>query len=331
MRLVYLDDYGLAPATVSTACEKPISIKDLEFKVPCGKCLLCLKKKRSDWSLRLEHEYLDSDSAFFITLTYNEEYIPRTKHGIHTLHKKHIQNYIKRLRNDHVKYVTKQLKIEKKYVKEYSKKIRYFAVGEYGSKTERPHYHILLFNYDIANLAPIASQWKNTNTGNSFGHVDIGTVNGSSINYVTKYMFKKFDRKTDVREAPFTLMSKKPIIGYNYIKTYGWYHQENEDLTTADMKGAIRRIPRAYLYKLFTKKELVYNPLKKIDEWKDVKDTERIRRISERSFENYKDKKIQEFEKTIDRNYNGQIDRFMRSIESDYARKVQQINKQETL
>jgi hypothetical protein len=346
MRLVYLDDYGLAPATVSTACEKPISIKDLEFKVPCGKCLLCLKKKRSDWSLRLEHEYLDSDSAFFITLTYNDWSVPKKKQLVtssykdvsikhfmyrNTLNKKHVQNYIKRLRNDHVKYVSKQLKIEKKYVKEYSKKIRYFAVGEYGSKTERPHYHILLFNYDIANLAPITAQWKNTNTGNPLGHVDIGTVTGSSINYVTKYMFKQFNRKTDIREAPFTLMSKKPIIGQNYIDTYGWFHLENEDLTTADMKGAIRRIPKAYLYRIFTKKELVYNPLKKIDEWKEVKDTERIRRISERSFENYKDKKIQEFEKTIDRNYNGQIDRFMRSIESDYARKVQQINKQETL
>ena len=123
----------------------------------------------------------------------------------------------------------------------------------------------------------------------------------------------------------------KTIIGYNYIKTYGWFHQENEDLTTADMNGRIRRIPRAYLYKLFTKKDWVYNKSKRVDEWKDVKDTERIKRISEKSFVQHRDKKIQEYEKIIDRYYNGQIDRFMKSIEEDYARKINSINTTETL
>ena len=331
MRLTYLEDYGFAPATVSNACQNPVGIKDLEFKVPCGKCLLCQKKRRSDWSLRLEHEYLDSDSAFFITLTYDEVNIPRTEYGHYTLNKKHIQNYIKRLRNDHVKYVSQELNIKKKYVKDYSKPIRYYAVGEYGSKTERPHYHILLFNYDIANLSPITSQWKNTNYGNSLGHVDIGTVNGSSINYVTKYMFKDFDRKNDTRNPPFSLMSKKPIIGYNYIKTYGKWHIKHEDLTTADMKGSIRRIPKAYLYKLWTKQEEVYNKDKKIYETKTVKNTEKIRAISEKSLDEYYQEKAKQFDKTLNQNYKGRVDRFISSIENDYARKLNSINIKETL
>lgn len=331
MRLTYLEDYGFAPATVSNSCQNPIGLKDIEFKVPCGKCLLCQKKRRSDWSLRLEHEYLDSDSAFFITLTYDEANVPRTQYGHHTLNKRDVQNYIKRLRNDHVKYVSKELNIKKKYVKDHSKPIRYYAVGEYGTKTERPHYHILLFNYDIANLSPISKQWKNTNYGNTLGHVDIGTVTGSSINYVTKYMFKDFDRKTDTRNPPFSLMSKKPIIGYNYIKTYGSWHTENEDLTTADINGRVRRIPKAYLYKLWTKKEQVYNPDKKIYETKTVKDTEKIRLISERSLDQYYQDKVEKFEKTIDKHYNGQVYKFMASIEEDNARKLNTINIKETL
>ena len=312
MRLVYLEDYGLAPATVSTACEKPISIKDLEFKVPCGKCLLCLKKKRSDWSLRLEHEYLDSDSAFFITLTYDDIYVPRTKYGHHTLEKKHVQNYIKRLRNDYVKYVSKELKIEKKYVKDYSKPIRYFAIGEYGSKTQRPHYHILLFNYDIANLLPITQQWKDTYSGKSYGHVDIGTVTGSSINYVTKYMFKQFNKKTDKRQSPFSLMSKKPIIGHDYLVNYGSYHIKNEELQVADQNGSLRRLPKAYLRRLFTNKQ------------------DRIA-LSKKSHDEFIASKMKRYEEKILKYYKDDTLEYERSLEQDLSRLKRNINFKETI
>ena len=231
MQSVYLDNYGFVPDIIGTSCANSIKLKDLDFRVPCGKCLPCQKKRRSEWSLRLEHEYMFSDSAFFITLTYNDYNIPRTKEGYHTLHKKHLQNYIKRLRNDHVKYVAKEMKVPKSHVKNISKPIRYYAVGEYGSKTRRPHYHVLLFNYDIANLAPLINQWKNTETGYRHAHVDVGTVTSASINYVTKYMFKPFGKK-DKRQKPFSIMSKGRrltpeqkaqgqieygIIGYEYF------------------------------------------------------------------------------------------------------------------
>ena len=154
MKLRQLDTYGMVPDINATACSNRIKLKDIDFRIPCGKCLNCKKKRRSDWSLRLEHEYLYSDSALFITLTYNDASIPRNR-GIATLNKKDLQDYIKRLRNSHVAYVSRELGIRKSEVKNVSKQIRYYAVGEYGSKTNRPHYHILLFNYDIANLKPI--------------------------------------------------------------------------------------------------------------------------------------------------------------------------------
>ena len=91
---------------------------------------------------------------------------------------------------------------------------------------------MLLFNYDIANLRPITDQWKNTLTGLKHGYVDVGTVTASSINYVTKYMFKDWG-KNDKRVRPFSLMSKGrrfkkdgspnewSILGNYYIKNYG--------------------------------------------------------------------------------------------------------------
>jgi hypothetical protein len=304
MKTRYLENYGLYPDVISTSCSNSIKIEDLDFRVPCGKCLQCLKKRRSDWTLRLEHEYLDSDSAYFITLTYNDIYLPRTKQGYPTLEKKHVQDYIKRLRNSHVAYVVRELGHKKCEVKNVSKPIRYFAVGEYGSKTRRPHYHILLFNMDIANTDPIGTKWK-------FGHVDCGTVTGSSINYTTKYMFKQWFKK-DKRVRPFTLMSKKPIIGQNYLDKYGKYHIINGELTTRDMNGRSRRLPKAYLQRLFTNKE------------------DRIA-LSKKCFEEHVENKVKQFNKQITDHYKGDMIKWSASKEQDYDRLINQIINLETL
>ena len=169
MQQYYVEDYGLYPDDIATACAKSLKIKDVDFRVPCGKCIPCKRKRRADWTLRLEHEYQGSDSAYFITLTYDEMHVPKVNYqGIETevltLRKKDLQNYIKRLRNSHVAYVSRELGIRKSEVKNVSKPVRYYAIGEYGTKTNRPHYHIILFNYEIANLDPIEDQWKNTKT-----------------------------------------------------------------------------------------------------------------------------------------------------------------------
>lgn len=324
MQIVHLKDHGFVPDIIGTSCTNSIRLKDYSFRVPCGKCLPCQKKRRSEWSLRLEHEYMFSDSAFFITLTYDENSLPRTKEGYPTLVKKHVQNYIKRLRNDHVRYVTQQLKISKKEVKNVSKPIRYYTVGEYGSKTRRPHYHILLFNYDIANISPLSNQWKNTNTNIPYGHVDIGTVTASSINYVTKYMFKPFSRK-DKRIRPFSLMSKKPIIGQAYIDNYGSYHIKNEDLEVRDQNGRLRRLPKAYMYRLWTIEFEILGKKYKI------KDTSKIIQLSRDSFKKHIDVRIKNYEKMIAKYYVGNELSYAKTIYQDYIRQTRNINIKETI
>lgn len=304
-------EYGFVPDIIATKCANSIKLKDVDFPVPCGKCLPCQKKRRSDWSLRLEHEYLFSDSALFITLTYNEASLPRTKEGYPTLHKKHVQDYIKRLRYKHVQYVSKQLKVSKKHVKNVSKPIRYYAVGEYGSKTRRPHYHMILFNYDIANLAPITNQWKSTDTQITMGHVDVGTVTGASINYVTKYMFKDFYKK-DKRVNPFSLMSKKPIIGHAYLENYGTYHINNETLLVADKNGNERRLPKAYLHRLFTNKQ------------------DRLA-LSEKLYKLHEEKKHKQFKENISNNYGGNVLKYIKTKTSDLNRHKNSINTKETI
>lgn len=299
------------PDIIATGCTNSLNLKDVDFPVPCGKCLPCQKKRRSDWSFRLEQEFLDSDSAFFITLTYNDIFVPRTHEGYLTLQKKELQKYIKRLRADHVKYVSQELKIPKNEVKNVSKPVRYYAVGEYGTQTRRPHYHMLLFNYDIANLQPITYQWKDTNTGKPLGHIDIGTVTSSSINYVTKYMFKPFSIK-DKRQKPFSMMSKKPIIGHTYLVKNGIHHIETEDLTVRDTQGNVKRLPKAFLQRLFTNKE------------------DRLK-VSLNSYQEHKDNKLKEFNRILEAKYNNDVSKYMASISSDIKRRKLSINKKESL
>ena len=48
----------------------------IELDVPCGKCLQCLKRRQSDYAIRLYNEVKDGRLMFFVTLTYNNSSLP---------------------------------------------------------------------------------------------------------------------------------------------------------------------------------------------------------------------------------------------------------------
>lgn len=76
--------------------------------------------------------------------------------------------------------------------------LRYFACGEYGSQTDRPHYHVLVLNQDLNDKRPIKSGSKYTLYESSvlsklwpFGHHALGDVTFESAAYVARYCMKK--------------------------------------------------------------------------------------------------------------------------------------------
>ena len=98
--------------------------------VPCNKCALCNEKKAQQWSFRaLCESYTSNKQAYFITLTYNNEHLP--KNGVFP---EEIQLFFKRLRT----------KLDRRGI---SHNLRYIAVSEYGHWSKRPHYHIILWNF----------------------------------------------------------------------------------------------------------------------------------------------------------------------------------------
>lgn len=199
-----------------------VSVDGRREFVPCGKCNFCLESRRSEWSFRLRQELKVSSSASFLTLTY--EKTPVTEAGVETLSKRDLQLFFKRLR------------------KASQKKLRYYAVGEYGTRTIRPHYHALLFNCETEVLGQVMAIW-------SHGHCLCGDVTDASIHYVTKYHVNKFGDYPG-RAPPFVLMSRRPGIGSNYIDTHAKWHQEGLR-TFTQVNGFKGRLPRFYTDKIF--------------------------------------------------------------------------------
>lgn len=224
-------------------CYTPIGIETKDGRkvnVPCGRCIKCVKRRASGWSFRLVQEDLSAVSAHFITLTYDTNYVPITKSGLLTLKKRDLQLYIKRLR----------------FLEEGSPyKIKYYAVGEYGTKRNRPHYHLILFN--VFNDDNIKAAWSLNQI--PIGDVHYGNVTGASIGYTLKYISKpsKAGRHPrDDRQKEFALMSKG--LGSCYLKPnmIAWHKDDLENRMYCQTVGGVKlSMPRYYKDKIYDEDE----------------------------------------------------------------------------
>lgn len=170
-------------------CISPLWIRKSGYTVPCGKCNFCLASKRVDWSFRIAQELKVSSSALFLTFTYADECpeIPRSPSGLLELDKTHMQLFMKKLRL------------------EQESKLRYYSVGEYGTLTQRPHYHSIMFNLEPQVIARLDQIW-------SYGFVHVGEVTPASIHYVTKYVIDRQALYGD-RSPPFQLCHGVRALG----------------------------------------------------------------------------------------------------------------------
>lgn len=180
--------------------------------IPCGKCLGCRLDKANEWAVRMYLESKRWKNACFITLTYNEQNLPKDK----KLHPRDITLFLKRLRK-----AEKGIEVwtNPKTHKE-EQPIRYLYCGEYGTKTKRPHYHMALFNY-----IPNDLKFYKTSNGSDEklyisqkiqklwgkGFTPIGQMTYQSACYIARYVQKKAysNEKTD----EFIRMSRMPGLG----------------------------------------------------------------------------------------------------------------------
>lgn len=205
-------------------------LADMPVQVPCGQCIGCRLERSRQWAIRCYHEASLYEDNAFITLTYDDKYLPRGG----TLVKKHYQNFMKALRQAIA-----------------PRRVRFFHCGEYGETTGRPHYHACLFNYDFSDKVlfkiengeklytseELSSYWK-------YGHATTGTVTFASAAYVARYIMKKVNGEQAKehymtcdpdtgevidREPEYTTMSRRPGIGKD------WYKRYKEDMFPRDV------------------------------------------------------------------------------------------------
>lgn len=210
-------------------CLKPKYIAKNDIVVPCGSCVFCAATRRADWALRLHYEAKKHYGSKFITLTYADPHLTWNS-GSPQLVKRDLQLWFKRVRKAGYKF-------------------RYFAVGEYGSTTYRPHYHIIVFG-DVPEKV-LSKAWH-------YGHTHCGTVTQASIMYCLGYLVNgKGWRFRHKRVAPFTVMSRRPGLGANYLTKamIEWHRSGRKNYSILD--GEKRHLPRYYKCKIFSKVDLV--------------------------------------------------------------------------
>lgn len=239
------------------------------MELPCGQCIGCRLERSRQWAVRCVNEQQMHDENVFITLTYNDENIPRDG----GLVKRHFQDFIRELRRQNK-----------------GKKIRYYQCGEYGGKTLRPHYHAILFNHNfhdwdficnsdsgepIYTSSELESIWKK-------GFVTVGDVTFKSAAYIARYCMKKLtgkqadviDEQTGLKHyerihidtgeiveviPEYTTMSRRPGIGSD------WFDKYSMDFYTKDyalISGNRMRPPRYYDKKLKEINPILYDDLK---------------------------------------------------------------------
>lgn len=222
-------------------CEAPLTIQTggahERMLVGCGQCMPCRISKRRVWVHRIMLEAALHKENAFVTVTYRPDRLPLTVGGLPNLEPADLRNFLKRLR---------------KAVE--PGRIRFFAAGEYGDRTELPHFHLALFGYPTcwhgrstysstrASCCPSCDLIRDT-----WGHglVFLGTLGDDSAQYIAGYVLKKMTSLSDTRLAgrrpEFARMSNRPGIGADMMhEVASTLLKFNLETTQADVPVSLR-------------------------------------------------------------------------------------------
>lgn len=230
-------------------------------QIPCGSCIGCRLDYSRQWAERclLELEY--HKESWFVTLTYDDDHVPWTECIMPdtgevtehmTLIKKEFSDFMKRLRSNY------------EYRFPDAEKLRFYACGEYGGNSYRPHYHAIIYGLHLDDLVFYKKNVNGDNLYNSEflskcwnnGFVVVGQVTWESCAYVARYIMKKQKGEEAAVyeilniEPEFTLMSRRPGIAKQYYLDHqNMYEFDMLTIKTAS-GGKLMKHPR-YFDKLY--------------------------------------------------------------------------------
>lgn len=204
------------------------------------------------WTHRIMLEASLYSANAFLTLTYDDQNL-KTSSGasvpvggqtdlLPSLQPVELRNWLKRFRREIAPLL-----------------IRFYAVGEYGDETGRPHYHVALFNAGPCARGRTLRRpgsgrplWHECcvfcrTVGATWGHgdVDVGVLETSSAQYICGYVTKKMTAKDDSRLSgrypEFSRMSRMPGIGVGAMhEVASQFMKFNLEEREADVPSALR-------------------------------------------------------------------------------------------
>lgn len=174
------------------------------IQIPCGKCVLCRQSRAFEITVRAVAESRCYDFSSFITLTVDEERL-HSVFPFNKLVRRPYQLFLKRLRKKIGKF-------------------RYLLCGEYGSRTGRAHYHLVIFGHRfIDGFVDSAGRWCSSRVIAEcwpYGLFAVDDVNSDRIAYVAGYQLKN-DPAADDQDFPqFVVWSRRPGLGFEWFSRY---------------------------------------------------------------------------------------------------------------
>lgn len=207
------------------------------IQIPCGTCILCREEQARQWAVRIAHEATRWPESSFITLTYSDENLPADN----GLNYDDLQRFWKRLRK----------KIGK---------LRYYAVGEYGDKTLRPHYHACIFGHAFTEKRIIIRKtptflWTSPELEKAWalGQVSVGALTYETARYCAGYVTKKlishqqYVRTDEQTGELIRLQQPRPFMSRNIAQA--WWEEWNPGVRNHDwviINGRKQKPPKAY-------------------------------------------------------------------------------------
>lgn len=240
-------------------CFSPIWLPDRKLSVPCGRCAACRSRESLDWSTRLMIEDKSSACSWFVSLSLSDYFL-------HFINKDNFE--VKQLKDltdwDSDAWVNT---LSKDYLKRFLDRFRHrerfkdsppkwFAIGEYGSKSSREHYHVIFFfrqpvDFDVINYE-LTYAWMQD--GYSIGNITVAPVIPERIYYITGYVIEKVDPvlPDPACQPTFRLVSNG--IGKDYIKINKRFHGHDPKRRYVTLDGGAKvHMPRYYSDKLYNK------------------------------------------------------------------------------
>lgn len=227
-----------------------------DINLPCGRCHGCRLDNVRQWSLRMMHHARYSTSNYFVTLTYNDQNLPQHSN----LRYDDLSKFFKRGRHE---FQTE------------TSSFKYFACGEYGDKTLRPHYHFCAFDFKIDDLRPfkrVDRGWYYTSQTLQekwpYGHSIVVPLTWSTALYTAGYVTKKMHAQ-NIRSLPqapdYDPEIDAPIETYTQQRAFQshglgvpFYHEHKQEIWDLDaclFKGQYMvKVPR-YYYKLLQRED----------------------------------------------------------------------------